>query len=468
MKPGHHREVETVEPAEEDRLADLPSPDELPMRPLRHHLALTVYWLSNTVMWGALLHIALQTRLGDWFPEARVGYYLAVLGFTGGVVGTATQILAGAFSDRSAHPWGRRRPFVIAGSIPAIGALLLLGSTKSYWPFAGAVILVQLFTNIALGPFSALLPDTVNPREHGKASGFMGMARLAGDTGGLILAALLLSARPLGGNPPHAEVVAFHGHGMFHLCSIIAAFVLVTVAFTCWTIRERPLSRRPRLPVVQVVLGSFYVDIRGNPDFFWLSVSRAVTNVGFYMFLAVLLYFVQYSLRAPDPQTTTMYLMLPAIGSAVVTSTAAGILSDRVGRRPLVFAAQFLMTAAGIVFAVAPTFGVAVVAAVPAGLGLGAFTAVEWAFACNLLPQGEAARYLGVWNASAVVPQILAVPIASAIGSAISAHHPGLGWRVDFAVAAACSLIGVYFLRHVRERRHLTAGSRQTGATDAP
>ena len=60
-------------------------------------------------------------------------------------------------------------------------ALLMLGASRSFWPFAGALVLVQLFSNIALGPFTALLPDTVNPREHGKASGFMGMARLIGD-----------------------------------------------------------------------------------------------------------------------------------------------------------------------------------------------------------------------------------------------------------------------------------------------
>ena len=92
-------------------------------------------------------------------------------------------------------------------------------------------------------------------------------------------------------------------------------------------------------------------------------------------------------------------------------------------------------------------------AGVPAGLAYGAFTAVEWALACNLLPKAESARYLGLWNASAVIPQLLAFPFAGAVGSAISAHTPGLGWRVDFGISIVSCLGGVFFLRYVRERR---------------
>jgi len=425
--------------------------DTLPPRPLKHHLALTVYWLSNTLLWGALLHLGLQSRLGDWFGEARIGYYLGILGFVGGIVGTVIQIVVGAFSDRSLNRWGRRRPFVVTGSMLGIAMLLLLGATKSFWPFAGALVLVQLFTNTALGPFTALLPDTVNPREHGKASGFMGIARLLGDTGGLILAGQLLSAGGLG-NASRAAVVAFHNERMFLMCGIIAAFMFATMIYTCWAIKERPLKRRPEASAPQIVLSSFKVNIRGNPDFFWLSLSRAVTNLGFYMFLEILFFFVKFTLRNPDPERTSMLLMLPAIAAALVSSVPSGIASDRIGRRRLIFVAQFLMAAAAAGFLFAPNLTVAFIAGVPAGLAYGVFTAVEWALACNLLPEGEAARYLGVWNASAVVPQILAFPIAGAVGSAISAVRPGLGWRVDFGLALICCLMGAYFLKFVRER----------------
>lgn len=426
---------------------DEPSPDLLPPRPLRHHLALTVYWLSNTLLWGALLHQGLQSRLGDWFGESRVGFYFAFVGFTGGIVGTAVQIAIGAVSDRSLHPWGRRRPYVAVGSVLAAGSLLLLGGAKSFWPFAGAFLLVQLSTNVALGPFTALLPDTINPREHGKASGLMGVARLLGDTGGLVLAAALLGTAAKG-----REATLWRDARMPVLCAVMAGFIFVTMLVTCWTIREQPLKRRPQATTWQTIVDSFKVDIRGNPDFFWLSVSRAVTNVGFYMFLEVLLFFVQYTLGEPNPQQATMRLMLPAIAMAALSSVPSGVLSDRIGRRRLIFLSQFLMAAGAALFVVAPNLRVATLAGLPAGLAYGVFTAVEWALACNLLPQGQAARYLGVWNASAVIPQILGFVLAGVIGSAISNEWPGVGWRADFVIALVCCLVGAYFLRFVRER----------------
>jgi glycosyltransferase involved in cell wall biosynthesis/Na+/melibiose symporter-like transporter len=437
----------------------LPSPDDLPPRPLRHHLALTVYWLSNALMWGALLHLALQSRLSDWFGQDRVGYYLGILGAVGGLTATVSQIVFGAFSDRSLHPWGRRRPFILVGSVLTTLALLAVGGARSFGPFAASLILLQLCANMASGPFSALLPDTVNPREHGKASGFMGVARLLGDTAGLILAAVLLNAGAveLQGK---AATVAFHDQRMLLLGALMGGFVLVTAVVTCLAIPEVPLRRRPAATVWDIIRRSFTIDVYAHRDFCWLSASRAVTNLGFYMFLAVLFYFLKYSLGHPDPvegnpnaERTSMLVMLPAVAMATAASAPAGILSDRVGRKPLIYMAQFLLVGAALVFTFAPNLTVVLVAGLPAGVAFGMFTAVEWALACNLLPAGEAARHLGIWNASAAVPQILAFPIAGAVGSAISSAVPGLGWRVDFALSGLCCMVGASLLRHVRERK---------------
>jgi len=430
------------------------SVDGLPLRPLTHHLALTVYLLSNTLLWGALLHIGFHSRLGEWFGEAKVGFYFALLGLAGGTVGAITQPIVGAFSDRSRQRWGRRRPYITIFSLLTIGALLLLGLSRSFWPLLGALVLVELFTNAALGPFTALLPDTVNPCEHGKASGFMGVARLGGDWGGLVLATLILtSSAPSNAGP--AAVVAFNNHRWFTLCLLLGAVMLAGTLYTCWAIKERPLERRPEKSARETLRESYALDIKANSDFFWLSISRAFTNLGFFLFLESLPYFVRYTLRYPDPQwkTQSLFVILPAIVMAVLSSVPAGVLSDRLGRRPLIFAGQFLMGAGALGFALAPNATVATIAGLPAGLGYGLFMAVEWAFACNLLPKAEAGRYLGLWNASCVVPQILAFPGAFLIGSAVAAIRPGLGWRLDFVVALACCLIGTWFLRRVRERR---------------
>ena len=423
--------------------------DDLPSVPLYHHLALSIYWLSNTIMWGVLLHVALQSRLSEWFPETTVGYYFGFLGIVGGIIGTLTQIIVGAFSDRAMFKMGRRRPFVIVGSAGIAIALMLLGGSHSFWPFAASLFVLQFMSNGALGPFTALLPDTVPPREHGKSSGFMGVARLLGDAGGMILGGILLNA----GERKGADAVAFHDQRMVVMCAFIAAFTILTVIYTCIAIRERPLTQRPDIKVLDVLKKSFQIDMKGNPDFFWLSASRAVTNLALYTFLESLLLFLKNTLHVGEPEKATMTVMLPAILAAAASSIPSGILSDRIGRKRLVFVAQGLLAFGALGFFLCNSVTWAVVVGIPTGLGFGVFTAVEWAFACNLLRKEDAARDLGLWNASAVVPQIVAFMLAGAIGSGLANVKPGLGWRVDFGLCVVYALAGSYLLRYVHERK---------------
>ena len=319
------------------------------------------------MMWGALLHLGIQSRLTDWFGESTVGYYFLIIGAVGGVIATATQITVGALSDRCLCKFGRRRPFIIFGTTFAVAALLSLGHSRSFWPFAVSLFALQFFSNIALGPFTALLPDTINPIEHGKASGFMGVARLLGDTGGLILAGVLLSTAVLGKNPTRTVLMDFRASRMFLLCSIIASFIVVTAIYTCFAIKEQQLKSSSKKRLAQTIGDSFAINIRENSDFFWLSISRAVTNIGFYIFLETLLFFVKFTLHVPDPDKTNIIIMLPAIGAAILSSIPSGILSDLLGRKKMIFTAQFLMAGAGIVFAFSPNIETALAAAVPAG-----------------------------------------------------------------------------------------------------
>lgn len=428
-----------------------PGSGDLPSAGTRHFIVLSLYWLANTVMWGALLHLALQSRLTDWFSEAEVGTRLALLGGIGGVFGTIAQLVFGAFSDRSAHRLGRRRPYIIAGSVTGAVSLLILGTAPSFWPFVAGLVLLQITTNAALGPFSALLPDTVPPRQHGAASGWMGLARLCGDTGGLVLAGLLLGQQTAADFATTGLYLAYRQQMMMLLCGLLAGFTLLMMLLTVMTIRERPLRQRPTGSPWRVAADAFRVDLRGNRDFLWLSASRALTNLGIYTFLEYMRFYLQYSLHVPNADKLTLLVMLPAIGAAALSSIPSGMWSDRLGRKPLLYAAQALVAMGALTVAFAPRVGWVYAAAVPAGLGYGVFTAVEWALACRLVPKREAARYLGFWNVSAVLPQIGAAVLMGPLGSWISLYRPGLGWRVDYAVGAVCVLLGAWLLYPVRD-----------------
>jgi MFS family permease len=453
--------METVVVAEDSAEAEA-----LPLRPLWYHLLLSVYWLGNSLMWGVLLHLGLQSRLTDWFDEATVGFWVPLVGGIGAIVGATAQVVVGPLSDRAPWRWGRRRPYVLVGSLAAAGALLLFGMARSYWPFLGGLLLVQFTSNIALGPYTALLPDTVNRREQGLTSGFMGVFRLVGDMGGLFLASVMLNSAALRALSASDFLLA-RDHQWWALCAWMAVLLAVCGVVTCVGVREKPLARRPEGTVWEVIRSTFDVDLRGNPDFAWLTLSRAVTNIGLYMFLQLFMFYVKYTLREPNPEDASRTLLLPAIIAAGVISWPAGWLSDRVGRKPLVYASQGLLALGALVYAVAPSRTWVLWAGVPAGLAYGAFTAVEWAFGAALVPRKAAAKYLAFWNLSAVLPQVLATPIGGPVGSALSKYGGGLGWRVDFGIAVVLCIVGAYFLKHVREHPPGPEASAATGLVEA-
>ena len=53
------------------------------------------------------------------------------------------------------------------------------------------------------------------------------------------------------------------------------------------------------------------------------------------------------------------------------------------------------------------------------GMGWGAFISADWAFACTLMPKQQAGSYMGIWDVTTLLPQILAPVIAAPIRDSI-------------------------------------------------
>ena len=53
------------------------------------------------------------------------------------------------------------------------------------------------------------------------------------------------------------------------------------------------------------------------------------------------------------------------------------------------------------------------------GCGWGAFIAADWAFACTLMPKQQAGSYMGIWDVTTLLPQIIAPVIAGPLFDSI-------------------------------------------------
>ena len=97
------------------------------------------------------------------------------------------------------------------------------------------------------------------------------------------------------------------------------------------------------------------------------------------------------------------------------------------------------------------TFAVAAVF----GLGYGAYQAVDWALAIDVLPSSEnAAKDMGIWHVGMVLPQMVAPALAGVTLSTFKGHgHLALGYGFLFGMTSVWFLLGTLFVRQVRGAR---------------
>jgi MFS family permease len=89
-------------------------------------------------------------------------------------------------------------------------------------------------------------------------------------------------------------------------------------------------------------------------------------------------------------------------------------------------------------------------------LGYGAYQAVDWALASDVLPsKDDYSKDMGVWHIAFTLPQVVATPIAGVLldlfqkqGAAVGL--PNLGYSVIFGLAFVYFLLGTVLVRQVK------------------
>ena len=107
-----------------------------------------------------------------------------------------------------------------------------------------------------------------------------------------------------------------------------------------------------------------------NPDFAWAFGGRLLVNLGNAFGTTYLLFFLRDDLKVPNPDSSLLVLTVVYLVFTLVATYAGGVLSDRSGRRRVFVAvASGPQAVAGLLLAVHPTLGTAVVARRSSGPG---------------------------------------------------------------------------------------------------
>ena len=160
-------------------------------------------------------------------------------------------------------------------------------------------------------------------------------------------------------------------------------------------------------------------------------------------------------LVTPDQQG----ILYPATQVVVAIVTAGATvpsarISDRIGRKPVIYAACVIGGAGLLVMAVAPSFPVFLLGAVLLGMASGTFLAVDWALMTDIIPKAASGRYMGISNiavaAAGTLAGALVGPIIDVVGGKAES---GDGPRVAYIVAIVFFVLAAWFLRSVDPRK---------------
>ncbi|ELT43128.1 MFS transporter [Arthrobacter nitrophenolicus] len=395
----------------------------------------TARWVTGLVLVNVGINAAFFGPINVFVAQQATGIDEAnkeaiaslVLG-CGAAVSLVANPLFGALSDRTVSGFGRRSPWVLAGTILATAALLAMSGAAAVALMVLFWCLVQLGANAAYAAITAAIPDRVPVLQRG---GVGGLAAL-GQTVGILLGAVF------------GAVVSGNFMVGYWLC---AAALLLSVLPYLFHRNDPPLPRELRPPFsLGNFLRGFWISPVRHPDFAWAWLTRFLVNVCNQLTIVYLIFFLADVIKHENPALGVLTLTGIYAALVMITAVIAGPWSDRVGKRkPFVIASSVMIAMAGLTMAFFPVWTGALIGACILGIGFGAYQAVDFALLTQVLPQAaDRGKDMGVINVAASLPQVFAT------GLAFLAVTQFGGYGTLFTTAAIIGLLGAVFVVKIK------------------
>lgn len=344
------------------------------------------------------------------------------------LAGLIVQPIVGYYSDRTWAPklGGRRLPYLLLGTIVAVIVMLLLpnsgsfgfgyGSLAALWFGAITVAFLDLSSNVAMQPFKMMVGDMVNDKQKSYA---YGIQSFLSNTGAVLAAIFPFILTWIGvantdkkGVVPQSVVISFY---------VGAALLIITSAFTILRVKEYDPATYAKYHGIKesdnTEGGNWWQLLKTAPKAFW-----TVTLVQFFCWFAFQ-YLWTYSAGAiaqnvwhTTDATSGAY---QAAGNwygvlAAVQSIAAVIWSYVLAKVPnkyhkAGYSSSLLLGAIGFaaVFFIHDQYAL-IVAYTLIGIAWAGMNTYPLTIVTNALSGRHMGTYLGLFNGSICLPQIVA------------------------------------------------------------
>src|SRR5256885_14923154 len=201
--------------------------------------AINAFWFGGGAHWQPI-YISLIPVGATLIAGSRADLLIGRVTAAGGVFALLTPILVGWLSDRTVTRWGRRRPWMVAGTIVNIVGLALLALASSEAAFIADYLVVQLSNNAAGAAYTGVIPGVVRAEDRGRASGLLGTMNQLGTVVGVGLFGLTF------------KLYGDTRTGLMAGYAVVAVIMAITLLITVLAVKEPRIvsgvSSLPRAP----------------------------------------------------------------------------------------------------------------------------------------------------------------------------------------------------------------------------
>jgi Na+/melibiose symporter-like transporter len=410
-------------------------------------MRISLYWLGISAVWSGILDIVNgRLQFAHLAEKGSEGIGALQIALVGTVIAIAVQPTVGSISDYTITRWGRRKPYIFIGATLDVVFLYGIATSNSVAAIGAFVALLQFSSNFAQGPFQGYVPDLVPGRQVGLASGLLGLFSALGNLLGYGAAALAVRQSA---SDPNAF---FYGTMAIGVIEFVA--MLGVVAGVHEGTRIKPRNGRSWLAIAREAWG---FDILRERSFMWLVGSRLFILIGASLYPVLSTFYLAQVFGLDAQQTGDTKIVLLGIVAACLTVAVipAARLSDRMGRKNIIYG-SCVMGAIGLgLGAVAPILPIAMLGAGLFALSAGAFLAVDWALMSDIVPKASTGRYMGISNVATASAGTIALAVggAAVMDTVNNWLGYGAGPRAALLLGVFCYLVGAILLHPVVERR---------------
>jgi MFS family permease len=396
---------------------------------------ITAFAFAQLALFIALLGpvtVSMALKAIDVVGQDRAPQVTGVVLGVGAIAALVGNPLFGRFSDRTTSRWGRRRPWMVGGAVVFAACLFVIAIATNVPTLIVAWFVGQLAANACFAAYLATIADQVPARQAATITALGGVMQNVG-----ILAAIYL-----------ASALTANMVGLF---MIPAAIGVVGMLIYALVLPDKRLRRRPPSMTVKEFAHTFWVSPRRYPDFAWAWLSRFLLILGSFMFTTFRLFWMidELGLDEAGAAATVATGVLIYTVVLVVVGQAAGVVSDRLGKRKfLVFLSTALFAVGlGLLVTVDSVAGFYAVEAI-LGAAYGIYMGVDLALVLAVLPHPEDnAKDLGVFNIANAGPQ----SVAPFLGAGLLAVGAGQNYTLLYLTAAALTFLGALAILPVKK-----------------